>query len=417
MTHYFIKRTTVIALVLMMTLQVWGQSPNALEIKIDGIIAQAIQQKAFPGCVVYAACKGKPFFLKAYGHLTYDSTIVVEKNTVYDLASITKVTASTLCIMKLWEEGHLDIEKPLGFYLDGYKSEIANLTIKEMLTHQSGLPPGVRFNEKIKDGSKYQKKTLSHVKTRDYNFRIGRSLYAYHNLFPVLKDYINEVDVSNEKKYQYSGIFFFIVPELIGKITQRPFSTYLYQTFLQPMNASSTVFNAGREFEDSQIAPTEIDTKFRMELIQGTVHDEGAALMRGVSGNAGLFSNAEDLAKIWQMLLNDGEYERVRYLKEETISYFTGLHYPMNNNHRGLGFNKPFFEYNPELSLEAKSASIRSYGHTGFTGTMVWADPDEDLLFIFLSNRVYPSRTPNRLKDLRIRQLVHQAMYDEISEE
>lgn len=408
----FIKSVFAYSLSLLLILNLYGQTPQTLEKEIDGIVTTAIKDHAFPGCVVYGARKGKPFFFKAYGHFTYDSLIDVEKNTIYDLASITKVTAATLAIMKLWEEGHLDINAPLGNYVDGYKSDISNLTIKELLAHQSGMPPWIRFYEEIKDGHKYEKRTLSHVKTTEYSRRMGRSLYAYHNLYPVIKKYINDVDVSSEKTYQYSGLFFYMVPELIANITNRSFNGYLQDTFYGPMRANSLVFNAGREFEDYEIAPTEVDTVFRMELIHGTVHDEGAALMHGISGNAGLFSHAEDLAKVWQMLLNDGTYGETRYLRPSTIHYFTGLHFPENENHRGLGFDKPLFEYNPELWNMARSAGPRSYGHTGFTGTMVWADPDEDLLFIFLSNRVHPSRFPNKLKDLRIRPLIHQAMYD-----
>lgn len=386
----------------------------ALEDKIDGIVTRAIQQQAFPGCVVYAAHKGKPFFSKAYGYHTYDSTLKTNLKTIYDLASITKVAASTLCIMKLYEENRLDLDVPIDNYVKGLGADMGGLTIREMLAHQSGLPPGINFLSKIKEGGEFQRRTLSYVKTTEYPYRMGRSLYAYHDLYPVIKEYISKAEVSKEKKYKYSGLFFYIVPELVYNLTGQSFISYLQNTFYNPMNTETLTFNAGRKFEDYEIAPTELDDFFRMELIHGAVHDEGAALLRGISGNAGLFSNAEDLAKIWQMLLNDGVYEGVRYLKPSTIHYFTSIQYPQNDNHRGLGFDKILFEYNPELSHYADSASIRSFGHYGFTGIMVWADPDEDLLFILMSNRVHPSRTHSNLKDLRIRPALHQAMYDYI---
>ncbi len=408
------RQVLVLTLFFLLIPFAWGQSPMALENKIDGIVTRAIQQQAFPGCVVYAARKGKPFFSKAYGHHTYDSTLKTNLKTIYDLASITKVAASTLCIMKLYEENRLDLDVPIDTYVKGLGSAMGSLTIRQMLAHQSGLPPGVNFLNKLKEGGEFPKRTLSYVKTTEYTYRMGRSLYAYHDLYPVIKDYISRVEVSDEKKYKYSGLFFYIVPELVYNLTGQSFISYLQNTFYNPMNAETLTFNAGRKYEDYEIAPTELDDYFRMELVHGSVHDEGAALLRGISGNAGLFGNVEDLAKVWQMLLNDGEFEGTRYLKPSTIHYFTSIQYPQNDNHRGLGFDKILFEYNPELSHYAASASIRSFGHYGFTGIMVWADPDEDLLFILMSNRVHPSRTHNNLKELRIRPALHQAMYDHL---
>ena len=394
-----------------------AQFSNSLRSKIDDIVTTAIREEAFPGCVVYAARKGNPFFVKAYGFHTYDSLLRVTPETIYDLASITKVTASTLCLMKLYEDNVLDIDASISDYIDDLGNQVSKLTIREMLVHQSGLPPGLRFHTMIRQEGGFQRKTLSYVQTLDYNWRVGRSLYAYHDLYPVLKEYISEVEVSEDRRFRYSGLFFYLVPELVYNLTGKSFRSYLNENFYQPMGAETITFNAGREFEDYEIAPTEIDTVFRMELIHGTVHDEGAALMRGVSGNAGLFSNAADLAKVWQMFLNDGVYNGRRYLEAATINHFTSVQYPNNANHRGLGFDKIHSEYNPELSHYAPSASIRSYGHYGYTGTMVWADPDEDLLFILLSNRVYPYRSHGNLRNMRIRPLLHEAMYDFIAPE
>ncbi|MCP4456656.1 MAG: serine hydrolase [Cytophagales bacterium] len=383
-----------------------------LDNKINGIVARAINERAFPGCVVFASHKGKPIFHKAYGYLTYDSLLQVDMSTIYDLASITKVTAATLSLMKLYEEGKLGLDNNLGDYVHGLSAPISMLGIRELLAHQSGLEPHILFYDKIRVDGVYMNKTLSHVRTIDYNWRIGRSLYAYSDIYPVLKSFINKAEVSMTKKYRYSGLFFYIVPELVKNLSNKSFESYLYKNFYEPLGAETLRFNAGGKFEDREIAPTELDALFRMELVHGNVHDEGAQLMRGVSGNAGLFSNAEDLAKVWQMLLNDGEYRNFRYLKPQTINLFTSVQFPNNDNRRGLGFDKIHFDYNPVLSHMAKSASVRSYGHTGFTGTMVWADPDEDLLFIFLSNRVHPSRSPNKLSELRVRPDIHQVFYD-----
>jgi len=401
-----------------------GQPPSANDLqakaltdKVDSIVASAISQKAFPGCVVYVAHKGKPIFHKAYGFHTYDNKLEVKTSTIYDLASVTKVTGATLSLMKLYEENKLGLDNELGEYVSGLSAPIAKLNIRELLAHQSGLEPHILFYDKIRVDGQYMNKTLKHVRTIDYNWRIGRSLYAYYDVYPVLKTFINKAEVSKTKKYRYSGLFFYVVPELVKNLTKISFERYLYQMFYDPLGAETLRFNAGRKFEDHEIAPTEVDALFRMELVHGNVHDEGAQLMRGVSGNAGLFSNAEDLAKVWQMLLNDGVYEGERYFKPQTINLFTSVQYPNNDNRRGLGFDKILFDYNPILSHMAESASPRSYGHTGFTGTIVWADPDEGLLFIFLSNRVHPSRAPNMLSKLRVRPEIHQAFYDYLEKE
>ena len=419
MTYYTVNRTFLYISVFFISLQLYSQEDNmvarmGLSKSIDSIVKSAINERAFPGCVVYAARRGEPIFLKAYGYHTYDSLIQTGTTTIYDLASVTKVTAATLSLMRLYEENKLDLDQQLGNYVDGLSSGISKLNIRELLAHQSGLEPHILYYDKIRTDGQYMNKTLSHVRTIDYNFRIGRSLYAYYDIYPVLKTFINKAEISKRKKYKYSGLFFYIVPELVKNISKRPFESYLYENFYKPLGAETLRFNAGRNFEDHQIAPTEVDKLFRMELVHGNVHDEGAQLMRGVSGNAGLFSTAEDLAKVWQMLLNDGEYNGKRYFKPQTINHFTSVQYPDNDNRRGLGFDKILFEYNPLLSHMAESASVRSYGHTGYTGTIVWADPDEDLLFIFLSNRVHPTRSPNKLAQLRVRPDIHQAFYDYI---
>ncbi len=389
----------------------------ALEDKIDGIVTQAIQQQAFPGCVVYAARKGKPFFFKAYGYMTYDSLNPVQKTTIYDLASVTKVTAATLAMMKLWEDSVIHLDSALGNYVDGYKPEIANLTIREMLAHQSGLPPHIQHYEKAMDGKKWRDSTFFKRAKGDYDFRLGRKLYGHKSMWDLIKRNINEIEPLQEKRYKYSGLFFYIIPELVQQVTGKEFHTYLYENFYLPMGAKTLVFNPLDYFEHSEIAPTEDDQLFRKEIVHGLVHDEGAAMMRGVSGNAGLFGNAEDLARVWQMFLNDGIYKGGQFLKPQTVYYFSSLQYPENSNYRGLGFDKPKFEYSLEECNYAESASPRSYGHTGFTGIIAWADPDEDLLYIFLSNRVYPSRSPNKLKDMAVRPLIHQALYDFIQVE
>lgn len=263
---------------------------------VDTIVTSAVQKQAFPSCVVYAAHKGKPIFHKAYGFHTYDSLLKVTSSTIYDLASVTKVTEATLSLMKLYEEGKFDLDENIGSYVEGLSQPIAELKIRELLTHQSGLEPHLLFYELIKlDNSE---KILSSVQMEEYDYRINDSLYAYKDVYPVLKTFINNAKVSEVKEYRYSDLFFYMVPEIVKSLSGLSFENYLYQNFYKKMDSKTLRFNAGQKFEDENIAPTVLDTLFRMELVDGTVHDEGAQLMRGVSGNAGLFSNAEDLAKI-----------------------------------------------------------------------------------------------------------------------
>lgn len=401
-------RRIITTLSFLASLVLWGQPTRSLEQKIDSVVKNAIQLRAFPGCVVYASHKGKPFFSKAYGYQTYDSLIKVRNETVYDLASLTKVTASALCLMKLYEDGAYQLDDSIGDYVLGLGTEVGQLTFRELMAHQSGLPPGILFHK----DSTFIKRVISPVETDIHFIKLADSVFITRNAYGEMKKMISKARLSGEKKYVYSDLFFILVPEIVENITGVKFEDYLQSQFYNPLGTKSLTFNPIRKFGITKIAPTESDTCFRRELVFGRVHDESAALMRGVSGNAGLFGNAVDLAKVWQMLLNKGVYDSMRFFKGETIDLFTRVQYASNCNYRGLAFNKILFDYDPELSLSCESASVRSFGHTGFTGTMVWADPDNDLLFVFLSNRVFPSREPNIEKELRVRRVIHQFLYN-----
>ena len=225
---------------------------------------------------------------------------------------------------------------------------------------------------------------------------------------------ILKAPVSEEKKYKYSGLAFYLFPEMIENISGEKYESYLNENFYKPLEAKTLTFNPLNKFPIHQIIPTELDTFFRMQQIHGTVHDEGAAMMGGVSSNAGLFGSAEDLAKLMQMYLNGGEYNGIRFIDSFSIREFTRYQFPENNNRRGLGFDKPLLEYDEQKSSVARDASPQSYGHSGYTGTMVWVDPKEDLIFIFLSNRVYPTRNNRKLYEMNIRPKIHQVIYDAI---
>jgi len=382
-----------------------------LENNIDSIVNNAIRQQAFPGCIVFASIGDSTLINRPFGYHTYDSLKPVMLQDLYDLASITKVTAATLALMKLYEADAFRLDDKLKEHLKG-AGKLKNLTFRELLAHQAGLQSWIPYYQRFrKKNGKYKRGTIS-VNPRSKGFIIDNHQYLDSKIYSKIKKEISSSKVDKKPKYQYSGLFFYLIPELVKNLTGLSFDQYLRKMFYDPMGCETLVFNPLDQFSLDRITPTEIDTFFRMSPIHGKVHDEGAILMGGVSGNAGLFSNVTDLSKIWRMLLDNGEYGGVSYLKPSTIQLFTSYQYPHLNNRRGLGFDKPLLEYNQRVSSVSKDASILSYGHTGYTGTLVWADPKTDLLFIFLTNRVYPDRSHKKIYELNVRPVIHQKIYD-----
>ncbi|MEQ9403703.1 MAG: serine hydrolase [Cyclobacteriaceae bacterium] len=390
-----------------------AQESKSLEAEIDSIVFEAIQKEAFPGCVIYAAHKDSIIFFKSYGYHTYDSMRRVALNDIYDLASVTKVTGATLAMMKLYEEGLINLDDQISKYVDGV-GKTGAATIREAMAHQAGLRPWIPYyQEAKKKNGRYKRKTVG-SKRDGFSYPLSDSLFLHDDFYDQIKKMIRKTKISEEKKYRYSGLFFYLIPEMVENLTGIKYDEYLQRNFYDSLRVPTLGFNPLEKFDSSQIVPTESDTYFRMQQIHGTVHDEGAITMKGISGNAGLFSNAEDLARLWNMLLKGGEMDSVRYLKPETIQLFTTSQYPNNGNRRGLGFDKPLLEYDSLASSVARDASFRSYGHSGYTGTLVWADPANNLLFVFLSNRVYPTRENRNLYNLNIRPAIHQLLYNAI---
>lgn len=389
-----------------------------LEYKMDSVITNAIQHKAFPGCVVYAARKDSTVFFKSYGYHTYDSITEVTNESIYDLASITKVMAATLALMKLYDDGLIKLDDPISDYIDGIGRKVGSVSLREALAHQGGLYPWIPYYmEARKRNGSFRSKTLKTEYSEDYPYPVSSGLYLHIDYYQKIKRAIRRSDIASDPTYKYSGLFFYLVPELVEKLSGIPFEDYLTNNFYEPLNAQTLGFNPLDRFELNQLVPTEIDTFFRMEPIHGKVHDEGAIMMKGISGNAGLFSNAVDMAKIWEMWLNDGSVDTTTYLRPQTVALFTTTQYSNLGNRRGLGFDKPLLIYDSIQSSVAKDASFLSYGHTGYTGTLAWADPSNDLIFIFLTNRVYPSRNARAIYDLNVRPTIHQLIYDYLKPE
>lgn len=382
---------------------------------INEIIQKSLDSMAFPGCQILLARDNQVFFHQSYGYHTYETSQAVGNDDIYDLASVTKVMASTLALMKLYEDGYLDLDKTLGDYFAFLRnSDKARLSLRKVLAHQSRLRSWIPYyKESQRKNGKYKWRTIAEDSSRSYPYRIpGSDLFLHKDFFEKrLLKMIRKSDLYEEEAYVYSGLSFYLFPMLVEQLSGQKFEEYLKTNFYEPIGATTMCFEPLKYYHKDRIVPTELDSFFRMKQIHGTVHDEGAAVMLGVSGNAGLFSNSFDLAKVAQMLQNYGVYGDMRYLEESTVKEFTRYQYAQLDNRRGLGFDKPLLEYQPEKSSVARLASPLSFGHSGYTGTLVWADPGTGILFIFLSNRVYPTRENRKLYQLNVRPSIHDLVY------
>lgn len=384
--------------------------------KVDSIVNDAINQQAFPGCVVLAIQNGTTIFNKAYGKTSFNTETNVNIEMIYDLASITKIAATTVSIMKLYDEGKLDLNKTLSDYLPStINTNKSNLLIKNILLHQAGLVPFIPFYKSIIDTTTGipNWKYFSTIKNEDYSIQVAQNLFIANSYQKTIDQLILHSTITGVGKYIYSDNDFIYLGKIVEALSGKALNEYVEEVFYKPLGMKTTTYLPLNKMPKENIVPTEFEKHFRQQLIWGFVHDEGAAMMGGVAGHAGLFSNSNDLAKLFQMLLNKGSYNGISFLKPTTIELFTS--YQSNISRRGLGFDKP--EKDNGVRNEpypSKSASSNTYGHTGFTGTCVWVDPDKNLIYIFLSNRVNPTRENNKLRQLDIRAKIQEAIYDAI---
>lgn len=376
-----------------------------------------IDSLAFPGAQVLVAKNDTVVFHKAYGFHTYDQKQAVELDDIYDLASVTKITAPLPALMKLVDEGKLDLDEPFSTYWEPWqkRKDKRDLTLREILAHQAGLIPYIVFLEKVvRKNGKIKKKLVHQTPDDGYSSQIYDGLFISDRFEKKMNRGIDKSKVSDEKKYRYSGLSFLIYPSLIEQLTGTDYQTYLTENFYKPLGCETLGFLPSLKYYDNSIVPTEMDSIFRKTLTQGWVHDENAALKGGVSGNAGLFGTADDLAKLMLFYQNFGNVDGKQIISEEVVKEFTKVQFPENENRRGLGFDKPLLD-NSERTLEeaypSPLASAKSFGHSGFTGTFVWADPENKLTYIFLSNRVYPTRDNRNLYNLGIREALQDVFY------
>lgn len=378
--------------------------------KIDSIANQYIREKAYPGCVVLVAKNQKVFYWKAFGHHTYDKTQKEEPDDIFDIASVTKIMASTISLMKLDGEGKFDVDRKLEDYLPELKgTNKGPLKNIDILTHQARLQPWIPFFKKtIKDDGSYVDGIYSTTPTGEFTLKVADNMYMRKSYVDSIYKAIIESPLLSESGYKYSDMGYYLYKKIIENTTGMPLPEFLNTTFYKPLGLETMGFNPLDRFDKSRIIPTENDKLFRKQQIWGYVHDQGAAMMGGVCGHAGIFSNANDLAIILQMLLNNGVYGGQRYLEEKVVKEYTKCQY-CKNNRRGIGFDKP--EPNGG-GPTCDCVSMASYGHQGFTGTQVWADPEDDLIYIFLSNRVYPNADNKGLLNGGVRVKIQQAIYD-----
>ncbi|MDX9797659.1 MAG: glycoside hydrolase family 3 N-terminal domain-containing protein [Bacteroidales bacterium] len=382
--------------------------------KIDSIVNYGIVNKAYPGCQIVVYRDNKLVYNKSYGYLTYDSLQKVNNNTLYDVASVTKVMSTTISMMKLYDESNYQLDEKLSKYMPILDSSNKNeITFREILSHNTGMKAWEPFYSStiinnVLDTSIYK---TNKTNSKDY-VPVCDSLYITKSYKNSIVDRIIKSELNKEKGYVYSDFGFILLGEFIEKNTNMPLEKYVDESFYKPMRLRHIGYNPLKRFSINNIAPTEIDNYFRNRLIRGYVHDPAAAMFGGVAGHAGLFSNAKDIAELCQMLLNGGKYSNQRYIKENTIRIFNKTYF--KDNRRTLGFDKPVDKKDGNNSPCSQYASKESFGHTGFTGTYFWVEPKENLTFVFLSNRVFPSQNNNKLSKLSIRTNIHDLLYESI---
>lgn len=392
---------------------------TAAWLRIDSIVNDALSKKAFPGCVVLAVQNGAVKYHKAFGRFEYATgSFPVGLRSIYDLASVTKISATTVAVMKLYEEGKLDLNKTLADYLPIARgTDKAGLTIQNILLHQAGLNPFITFYKETIDASGEPSSALysTHYKN-NFSIPVAANLYLRSDWNDTMLLRIMQSPLGAQGKYVYSDNDFILLGKIVETITGLSLDKYVSQSFYVLLGMANTSYKAWERFGVERIVPTELEKHFRRQLLRGYVHDEGAALFGNVSGHAGLFSNAYDLSLLYQMLLNDGELGGIRFFKPETIQLFTT--YNSNISRRGLGFDKPEKDNaSREEPYPSFFASPETFGHTGFTGICLWADPEKDLVYVFLSNRVYNTRGNNLLSQLNIRAKIQDAIYTALQKE
>ena len=378
---------------------------------IEKMVEAAIEDRIIPGCQILALHNGATVYHRNFGKVKYDyAADEVDENTLYDLASLTKSLATAIAVMKLYDEGKIKLSDQIGTFLPYLKgSNKADLTLEELLTHTSGLPAFIPFYKELSKQGKWDIKYLRKERSDKFSICVAKGVYLNENYIKEIRTQLIECKLG-PKKYVYSDLGYLFLKEMVEQITGIPFEQYLQEEFYRPLGLERTLFNPLSRIEREEIAPTEHDRLFRKQILQGYVHDQTSALYGGICGNAGLFSTASEVAVILQMLMNEGIYNGKTYLSPQTVKTFTSTFDLHDCRRRAAGFDTPSFE--SPSSILPEVAGNKTFGHQGFTGTVFWCDPQNNLVFIFLSNRVYPDVEPNNLAKSKLRLFVHEAIYE-----
>lgn len=415
-----------------------GMSTSVLD-SIDSLCLKAIRTQATPGCQVLVAKNGYILYNKAFGFHTYQQKTQNHTSNIYDIASVTKITATLPALMKLYEEKKVELDSPVSRYLPLLKeTDKKDITLRELLTHTAGLKayipffadavdkealPGRFFTTKptphnklkLKDrlyanaNYRFRDSTLSHSPGNDYEL-LQPGLYIHTSYKDSTLHRILYSELNPQKEYLYSDLGFIFLQQIIEQLTGKSLDKYCKDNFYQPLGALQTDYKAAERLQQDYIVPSTLDLLYRQREVKGYVHDPTASLLGGVAGHAGLFSTAEDLAKIMTVYLNGGTYGNTKFFEPSTVALFTQKPDIVSSNRRGLGFDKPETD-STKISPTCKEAPASSYGHTGFTGTMVWSDPEQQLIYIFLSNRTYPNEYNTKLSEENIRTKIQHILY------
>lgn len=382
--------------------------------RIDSLAEWSVNQEVAPGMQVLVARRGKVVYSKNFGYQTYEKQIPVTDTTLYDLASLTKILATLPMIMKAYQEGKIFMNTRLGSLLPELKnSNKKNITVLEVLSHYGRLKPWIPFYTETLDENKKPSEKYYRTKPEEkFNIQVAKNLYVREDYADTMYQQIADSPLQNRLEYKYSDLPFLIFKKYLEELYKDPLEKLDQKYFYEKLGANYTTFRPLERFDSLQITPTEIDNYFRHQTVRGYVHDMAAALLNGVGGHAGLFSNANDVAKIMQMYMQGGLYGSTQFINQETVSAFNSCHYCSRGIRRGIGFDKP--QRGDSDTPTCGCVSMQSFGHQGFTGTFAWADPEAEIVYVFLSNRTFPDSSVNKLSKERIRERIQQIIYDAI---
>ncbi|MBX2927232.1 MAG: serine hydrolase [Saprospiraceae bacterium] len=385
-----------------------GINPEKL-VGIDAIAGSVIAQKIIPGCQVVVAQNGNIIYSKSFGRYDFNGGPEVSNTSLYDIASITKVAATTLAVMQLKDMEKIGLDNSVQQFLPGAKGKNGLITIRQLLTHTSGLQPNLPIAPYVRSPlARHRACSAYFCKTqqKNYTVEVAKGMYFKTDLRASLLNSLHKLPVAKRAGTRYSDVNMVIVQQVVEKASGRTLDRYAIEELFQPLGLRRTVYRPARKFSLKEIAPTEKDTRWRQQTVHGYVHDPAAALLGGVAGHAGVFSTAEELAVIFQMLLDEGSYGGRRFVEPATVNLFTGAD---SRSKRGIGFDKPRAVKYPSFSSKM---SPESFGHTGFTGACAWVDPQRGLVYIFLSNRVHPKAQNNAFFTNNVRKRIHEVVYE-----